>query len=350
MRRHIASIAALLLLASGLAGQDYQVRTRVDLVVVPTSVRDSDGKLVANLTEKDFRVLEEGRPQAITNFSADPQPLSAAIVIDTGMGGNSLRRLVPLFISVTSGFSPFDEMSSFRYDHLVHQLSDFTNDHEKIEKSFDVIKDIAERQPATVPAGAPPETVPGILRLLLGALRNGQSSQSASVDPTRPPTERLPTVESARVAQSRVLYDAVFEAAKALEARPTDRRRIIFIITDGQVSGTLSHNLKDTTDILLRNNVELFAVAADYGAFEGRLGALGAIANATGGDVYKGLSTGGMETAFNRITEEARNQYVLGYHSTNAVKIQLPVFREIEVTARNPQWKVAYRRGYYQMP
>ena len=36
------------------------------------------------------------------------------------------------------------------------------------------------------------------------------------------------------------------------------------------MSGTLAHNLKETTDFMLRRDIELFAVATDYGAFEGR--------------------------------------------------------------------------------
>ena len=67
------------------------------------------------------------------------------------MGGISMRRLVHLFISVTGGFSEFDEMASFRYDHLVFQLSDFTSDPEQIEKSFQIVKTIAAKQPAYVP-------------------------------------------------------------------------------------------------------------------------------------------------------------------------------------------------------
>jgi VWFA-related protein len=348
MPRHITAFTAFILLALTGSAQDFQVRTRVDLVVVPTSVRDSEGRLVAGLGKDDFTITEDGQPQQITNFSVDPQPLSAAIVIDTGMGGNALRRLTPLFIAVTSGFSEFDEMASFRYDHLTHQLSEFTSDHEAIEKSFDIVKQIAEKQPANVPAGGAAPTMPKILQLLLGSLRNGANSDAAN--PSKPPTEKLPTVKSGPAPQSRILYDAVYEAAKALETRPPNRRRIVFIISDGQVSGTLNHNLQDTTEFMLRRDVELFAVATDYGAFEGRFGALNSMASATGGAVYTGLSTDSMERAFGRITEEARNQYVLGYHSSNTGKIQLPVFRAVEVKGKESSWKVTHRKGYYQMP
>ena len=48
-----------------------------------------------------------------------------------------------------------------------------------------------------------------------------------------PTTEKVPTIGTRRVNPSRVLFDALYEAAKVLEKRPPDRRRIIFIISDG---------------------------------------------------------------------------------------------------------------------
>jgi VWFA-related protein len=350
MRPYIAVGLALFAVISILEAQDFQVKTRVDLVVVPTSVQGPGGKLIAGLTQTDFTIFEDGQPQTISNFSDDPQPLSAAIVIDTGMGGIPMRRLVPLFVSVTGGFSTFDEMASFRYDHLVHQLSDFTDDYERIEKSFAIVKTIAEKQPATVPAGAPAPTAPKIVQLLLGLLNSGELGGRSASDPSVPPTERLPTVRSRRVPQSRVLYDVLYDAAKALETRPANRRRIIFIVSDGQVSGENTHNFDEVTKLLLRDDIQLYAVTSDGGAFEGRFGVLGSLALTTGGDSFRGLTTRSMENAFSRITEQARNQYVLGYHSTNRPPEGLPVVRRIEVKGRVPKWKITHRKGYTQLP
>src|SRR5262245_1119770 len=294
MHRNVAILITILVLGSSAAAQRFQVRTRVDLVVVPTAVRDGKGKLVAGLTQRDFTIFEDNVPQVISNFSADPQPLSAAIVMDTGMGGIAMRRVVPLFISITDGFSEFDEMASFRYDHFVFQLSDFTNDHQKIEKSFEIVKTIAAKQPATVSTGAPLPTAPKILQLLLGSL----GGYGGAVDARRPPTETLPTVGSRRVDPSRVLYDALYDAAKALETRPADRRKIIFIVSDGQVSGENAHTFEEITNLLLRDDIQLYAVTTDSGAFEGRFGVLGSLARATGGDSFRGLNTGAMESAF----------------------------------------------------
>jgi hypothetical protein len=63
---------------------------RKDFGEPQVSVRDQSGALVHNLKQDDFTVLEDRKPQTITNFSTEPQPLSAAITIDTGMTGASL--------------------------------------------------------------------------------------------------------------------------------------------------------------------------------------------------------------------------------------------------------------------
>lgn len=348
--RSVIVLITALVIGSSVAAQNFQVRTNVDLVVVPASVRDDKGKLVAGLTRKDFTIFEDRIPQTISNFSDDPQPMSAAIVVDTGMGGISMRRLVPLFISVTGGFSDLDEMASFRYDHLVFQLSDFTSDHEKIEKSFAVVKTIAAKQPDRVPPGDAAPTAPKVLQVILGLLNLGGMGGAAE-GVGRRPTETLPTVGSKRVDPSRVLFDALYQAAKVLETRPPDRRRIIFIVSDGQVSsGSNTHSFSEVTDLLLRDNIELYAVNTDGDPIERRLGVLGSLARATGGDEYRGLSTASMESAFSRITEQARNRYVLGYHSTNEPVRDVATVRTIEVKGRDPRWKILHRRGYTQLP
>ena len=45
------------------------IRINVNLVQVDAVVTDSKGKPVTDLEAKDFEILQDGKPQAITNFS-----------------------------------------------------------------------------------------------------------------------------------------------------------------------------------------------------------------------------------------------------------------------------------------
>src|SRR2546425_5257678 len=102
MRRKARTIVklillALLLLAVAASAQEYKIRAKVDLVEVPVTVKGSSDKLITGLTKDDFIVLENGRPQIIANFTIDPVPLSAAVVIDTGLTSGSLSKVQKTF-------------------------------------------------------------------------------------------------------------------------------------------------------------------------------------------------------------------------------------------------------------
>jgi VWFA-related protein len=241
-----------------------------------------------------------------------------------------------LFVAVSAGFAENDEMAAFRFDHFVTNLTDFTNDPKVIEKSFEIIKRIAENKPASRPPA-----------------NSGLFPASPMPGPFggRPPyiTTTPPTPGPAPVPTSRVLHDAVYAAGKALEGRPASHRKIILIVSDGQAAGN-ERSQKETIDLLLRNNIELFAVSTEFGLFEKIAGNLSEYARATGGDVYSGGSTQSMERGFANITDQARNQYVLGYVSSNETRDRAPVFRTIDVRTRNPNFKVTHRKGYTQYP
>src|SRR5664280_3412061 len=58
------------------------IRLDANLVLVPVTVTDSPGRVVANLPQADFTLLEEKRPQDILSFSREIAPVSLGIVID----------------------------------------------------------------------------------------------------------------------------------------------------------------------------------------------------------------------------------------------------------------------------
>jgi len=333
-------VAVTLLASAGYAWS--QLRARVELVVVPVNVRDGDGRLVPGLTQEEFSIFEDGKPQTISSFSIDPIPLSAAIVLDDGMSGNALKRIVPLLSVMTAGFAPEDEMASFRYDHVVWKLSDFTSDPAVIQKSFNEIARIAETRPAEAEPNVGLARGPRILQSLAGIIGVGSNGAPSTVPSGKDRPKPVPT--------SRLLHDAVYQAATSLRIRPADRRRIIFLISNGQASGANAQNLDKNVDFLLQNDIQVYAVALDFGLIEGAVGNLGVYARSTGGDVFSGSSTRDVETAFARITEQARNQYILGYYSTNSPGGIRGTYRSINVKTSRPGVSITHRKGYVQYP
>src|SRR2546425_11960301 len=128
-------VVALFLAAAAYPQQEYKIHAKVDLVVVPVTVKGSGDKLIADLKKEDFVVLEDGRPQTVTNFTIDPVPLSAAVVLDTGLASDSLSKIHKTFAALARAFSPFHEVALYRYDKFVTKGLDLSADAESVENA-----------------------------------------------------------------------------------------------------------------------------------------------------------------------------------------------------------------------
>jgi VWFA-related protein len=64
-------------------GKPFQFRGGVREVIVPVTVTDDKGRFVSNLVAKDFRILDEGKPQRIQTFNHNErQPVVIGFLID----------------------------------------------------------------------------------------------------------------------------------------------------------------------------------------------------------------------------------------------------------------------------
>jgi VWFA-related protein len=71
-------------LAAALSGEEQTIRVNVDLVNVYLTVCNHRGRLITGLGRESFAVIEDGRPQIITNFSRETDvPLTIVLLIDT---------------------------------------------------------------------------------------------------------------------------------------------------------------------------------------------------------------------------------------------------------------------------
>ena len=78
-----AAIALVLACMSAVAAQEPAVfRASTDVVLVPVSVTDQNGRFVHGLTSEHFEISEGGTRRAVKQFSAERVPVSLAILLD----------------------------------------------------------------------------------------------------------------------------------------------------------------------------------------------------------------------------------------------------------------------------
>ena len=145
---------------------------------------------------------------------------------------------------------------------------------------------------------------------------------------------------------TKALDDAVYGAAQVLKDRGRERRKIIFLISDG-ANGTKSNTNSYATTVkeLLRYGVSVYSVAVSSAYFERRFSRLVDYAHDSGGDVYFAAKRSTMEELYSRVTEEARNQYTLAYSPTGTNRAL--DYHSIEVRVKREGLTVDAREGYY---
>jgi VWFA-related protein len=327
------------------SGQDvgYTIRIHPTYVMVPVTVKDSEGRLVGGLQPKDFSVMENGVKQKLTFFTSDPFALSAAVVFDTGMADVGLKKVQETLSALQGAFSQFDEVGIYTYSSTVSRVSDFTSVGKELTSVLNQVKGYSGAN-----NGVPVTSGPlGPQGPIINGIPVGQP-----VDPVSTPP---------KVAY--VLNDAILLAARDLSKRPRDRRKIIFVISDGREQGSTA-SYSDTLKVLLTQNITVYAVGVEGAAIPiydrlqrfhlpkttklmGYSDLLPKYVNATGGGtVYGELSQGGIELAYAQAMGDARYQYTLGY----APKSGIGGYREIDVVVTRPSLKVYAKHGYYPLP
>jgi VWFA-related protein len=324
--------------------QLYRIIINPSFVMVPVTIKDGSGRLVPGLTVKDFTVLEDDVPQRISYFTSDPFPLSAAIVLDLGMEETTFAKVKNTLSALIGAFGQYDEVSIFTYTNTVAKVQDFTTINDTLTNS---VKRLKERR--AWEGGAPVTSGP--------MAQNNPNINGHPIDPGSPITNRVGATDTKL--PSRVLNDAVLEAAIDLSHRPADRRKILFVISDGRESGS-SASYAEVLKVLLTRQISVYGMGVGSAAIPGYSelnkihipgtgygNLLPRYASATGGQVFNEFSQNAIEQTYARVTQEARNQYTIGY-LTRATPSSS--HRSIEVRVDRPGLKVYAREGYYPLP
>ena len=322
------------------------IRMHVNFVEVPVTVKDSsNGKLVAGLTFRNFKVFENDTREPIAFFTTDSFPLSIAFVIDQSLTSDVMAKVNNSLGAIQGALTPYDEVAVFSYNNGAQERTGFTG-----------------AQSTRLPAVLALTKETGSDRLVpvnSGPLYGCNITQNGScVDPNLQPGKSAGGSNWGTIPKEiHTLNDAVLAAAKELSTRPRGRRRIIYVISDGKEYGSKA-SYKEVLRYLQTNKIAVYGtLVGDSARFgEGYLSRihipgtmndniLYKYIGATGGtpDYERGVN--GIEKSYAKIAEEARNQYTLGYYSHQPVIDGK--FRKIEVRLDRPGMEVIAKTGYY---
>jgi len=117
------------------------VKVDVDLVTVDALVlQKKTARVVGNLKETDFVILEDGTKQQITHFSQDTLPLSVLLLIDRGgcldPFGTEVQRAAN---EALARLKETDEVAVMTYHDNAELLQEFTRDRSQIENALERI-------------------------------------------------------------------------------------------------------------------------------------------------------------------------------------------------------------------
>ncbi len=302
MTKRILRFAFLFVLIIGsgasLLAEEPETTIKVDvkLVNVFVTVTDAHGAPLSNLQKENFLLKEDGKVQKIAIFSRESAlPLSIVLAVDTSL---STRKDLPLELISARKFAHTivrtqDGLAVYKFSEVVNQMVPFTSDLKKIDAGIDRV-------------------------------HNGAAT---------------------------ALYDAIFLGSQALTRR--QGRKVMVVITDGgdtvsQVDYKEALRAAQEAEAIIYSII-IVPIEADAGRDTGGEHALVQISNDTGGKYFYATSLPQLDSAFQKISDELRTQYLLAYYPSE--RYSDSEFRQLHVDLTNPPaggpYQSHYRAGYY---
>ncbi len=274
--------------------QSYTISVNVDLVVLPVTVRDRKGRVVPGLSEKDFRVYEDGLPQSIHYFGHEDVPVTAGLVVDnSGSMGPKRTEVIDAGLAFARSSNPQDQI---------------------------FVVDFNEHVWMGLPAGLPfTSSISQLDAALSGMIVSGRTA----------------------------LYDAVDDALTHLKLGHRDKK-VLLVISDGGDNASL-HTRKEVMAMADHSNAIVYTIGIfDENDRDRNPGVLKQLAKATGGEAFLPESVAQLAGICEQIATDIRQQYTIAYFPTN--RRQDGTYRSIRVTADAPGYRnllVETRAGYY---
>src|SRR5687768_2752979 len=120
-----------------IAEEDEVVRVETNLVTMPVSVLDREGRFIAGLQQKDFRILENGIEQKVEYFQSVEQPFTVVLMIDVSPStAFQIDEIHSGAIAFVNQLRPADKVMVIAFDDTVRVLSRPTNDRRALREAI----------------------------------------------------------------------------------------------------------------------------------------------------------------------------------------------------------------------
>jgi VWFA-related protein len=246
---------------------ESSIAVQTNLVNLDVVVTDQDGDILTNLRKQNFRILDDGQPQEITNFAPSEAPITMVILMEFSarFGGYFGYKAQEWSYPLLNALGPKDWVALKTFSMRTHIEADFTQNKQEIAQAINSLffPDFSESN----------------------------------------------------------LFDATLETLDQL--RDVHGKKAILILATG--FDTFSkHNLDQTLKRLKETDVPIFCVGmgedldlyspggADVGYLQAK-NQLQTFANMTGGYAWFPRFEGEMPDIFNAVAAYLRSQYTLGF-------------------------------------
>jgi VWFA-related protein len=109
--------------------EDEVYKVDTNLVTMPVSVLDRDGRFISGLQQRDFKIFDNGVEQKVEYFQSVEQPFTVVLLIDVSPSTRyQIEEIQNAAISFTNQLRPNDRVMVISFDDTVHVLTYPTND------------------------------------------------------------------------------------------------------------------------------------------------------------------------------------------------------------------------------
>ena len=334
------------------------VRVETQLVSVPAVVTDRNGHPMAGLRAENFVVLEDGKPQRLTNFATTEAPFEIALLLDTsGSTHDELGLIRDAANAFINALRPGDRVGIVAFNNVprngsptatVEVLSGLESDRKVLRAAIENLGssngtpfyDGLGRVADQVFRDPPRDEMRG--RRAVVALTDGvDSSSDSAYDDARAKLARAGLasyfiqVNTEEYVEDRLLKDCQDDGRLALSAKQLERFRRLFVPQAQK---------EDYQDFCRMGQFERMDISRQLYNLARK--EMGEMAQTSGGKAFTAGSVQEARAAFAEVAREIGTQYSLGYYPSN--KIRDGRFRQIKVEIRGVKdASVRAREGYF---